>query len=136
MGLAERRKIQSAAEGLSDAQAELDKELGFQLPVELQTSSFPEDKDVLYGYDSYKDYGFPMVCRVLKKVGCDDLGKEALREKVTRVAIVNTATDSSNGGEKSVELADGLLTIKLGWYSYSDKLFGEDEMREKIEALL
>ena len=136
MGLAERRQIAKTDEGLEQALAELRAHLGFELEMEVDKNSFPEDKTVVECYEYYKDYSFPMVCKVLTQIGRDDLGKEALKENVQKVLIVNTAVDSSNGGAKEMTLHDGVLTIKQGWYGYSDILFDENELLQQIESVL
>ena len=33
-------------------------------------------------------------------------------------------------------LHDGVLTVKQGWYGYSDILFGEQELLQQVESAL
>jgi hypothetical protein len=136
MGLAERRLIAKVDEGLEEEQGKLRSHLGTDIEVSIDKATFPENPAVLEGYSYYKDYGFPMVVRALLRVACDDMGREAVNDKIKKVLILNTGTDENNGGEKSITLEDGLLTVKMGFYSYSDKLWGEDEMVKDIEARL
>jgi hypothetical protein len=136
MGLAERRQIARVDDGLEEVVADLRQHLGAAIEMEIDKTSFPENKAVLDGYGYYKDYGFPMLARVLKRIACDDLGREAVNDKIRKVRLVNTGVDESNGGEKSVTLNDGVLTVNQGWYSYSDKLYGEDTLVQQIEAML
>lgn len=137
MGLAERRQIAKVDEGLEEVRAGLRQHLGSEIELEIDRSSFPENKAVLDGYDYYKDYGFPMLARVLTRIACDDMGREAVNDKIKKVVVFNTGVDEGNGGEKSLTLADGVLTVKQGWhYSYSDKLFDEDTLVQQIESLL
>lgn len=136
MGLAERRQIASADAGLEEALAELRAHLGFDIEMEVDKSSFPEDKTVMDCYEYYKDYSFPMVAKVLTQVARDDMGKEAVKESIRKVVIINTATDKDNGGAKEMTLHDGVLTVKQGWYGYSDILFGEQELLQQVESAL
>lgn len=136
MGLAERRKIKTFCDGLEEAQNDLNKHLGFELPVSLDIESFPEDPAVVAGYECYKQYGFPQAIEVLKEVGQDDMGKEALKEQISAVIVRNTSTSGDDGGERSVALEDKTLTIKVGFYGYSDKLWDQAALRSQIEAML
>ncbi len=136
MGLAERRLIAKVDEGLEEVVAGLRKHLGSDIEMEIDKASFPENKAVLDGYSYYKDYGFPMLGRVITRIACDDMGREAVNDKIRKVLLLNTGVDEGNGGEKSMTLADGVLTVKQGWYSYSDKLFDEDTLVQQIESLL
>ena len=136
MGLAERRMIAKVDEGLQEVASGLRSHLGYDIALEIDKESFPENKAVLDGYEYYKEYGFPMMGRIMTRIGVDDMGKEALRDKIRKVVVINTGVDESNGGEKSLSLADGVLTVKQGWYSYSDKLFDEDALLQQIESLL
>ena len=136
MGLAERRMIAQVDEGLEEELAKLRMHLSSEIELTIDKSTFPENKAVLDGYSYYKDYGFPMVTRALMRISRDDMGREAVNDKIKKVVIVNTGADESNGGEKAISLADGVLTVKVGFYSYSDKLWGEDELINEIESML
>ena len=111
MGLAERRKIRTFNDGLEDAQKELNDFLGFDLPITLELESFPEEPAVISGYEYYKDYGFPQTVEVLKSIGQDDLGKEAIQESIQTVVIRNTSKGTDDGGECSMSLEDKVLLM-------------------------
>lgn len=136
MGLAERRKIKDFADGLGEAQEELNQFLGFELPVSLDLESFPEDPAVVSGYEFYKEYGFPQTIEALKEIGSDDLGKQALREQIQSVLVQNTSTGQDAGGECSLTLDDKKLIVKMGFYNYSDKLWDKAELVSQIESKL
>ncbi len=136
MGLNERRRIAAIQEEFAQAPAELSKITGFELPIGFDVSTFPEDEGVLNSYDGYKNYGLPMVIRVFGKICTDDLGKEAVKEKITGVKLINTSKNVDDAGEKSLTLDNGELLIKMSFYHYSDKLWGEEELKKAIENLL
>lgn len=136
MGLAERRMIAKVDEGLEGVVSGLRSYLGYDIELEIDKASFPENKAVMDGYEYYKEYGFPMMGRILTRIGVDDMGKEALKDRIRKVLVLNTGVDENDGGEKSLSLADGVLTVKQGWYGYSDKLFDEDALLQQIESLL
>lgn len=136
MGLAERRKIRTFADGLEEAQSELNTFLGFELPITLDLESFPEDPAVISGYEYYKQYGFPQVVEVFKSIGQDDLGKDAIRESIASVTVRNTAKDANDGGERSLVFDGKNLIINMGFYSYSDQLWDTSSLISEIEAKL
>jgi hypothetical protein len=117
MGLAERRRIAEIKDQLPVMQEQLKGIVGYELPFTFDTTTFPEDAKVLDGYDYYKDYGMPMALRIFKDIAKDELGKSAVKEK-------------------TLSLENGLLLVKYGFYSYSDMVWGEDELKLKIENLL
>lgn len=136
MGLEQRRKIAEIKETVSGYQKEAQAAVEFDLPFELDTTTFPEDEGVLSGYDYYKDYGMPMVVNILKEINKDSIGKEAFKAKIKSVKLVNTSKKGDDPGQKEVLLNGGELLIKYGFYQYSDMVWGEDELKSKIENLL
>ncbi|MEM9980945.1 MAG: hypothetical protein AAF734_00520 [Bacteroidota bacterium] len=136
MGLAERRRIAEIKGENATYQSEFNDVTGMDIPIEIDASTFPENKVVLDGYKSYKAYGVPMVINIFKDVCKDNLGKEAVKEKIKSVRVVNTSKNGEDSGEMEVVLNDGELLIKYGFYQYSDKLWGETELKEKIEEML
>ncbi|MGE0707332.1 MAG: hypothetical protein AB7N76_04720 [Planctomycetota bacterium] len=138
MGLAERRKIATYKQEHGPRfQKELDEAAGFSLPLEIDFSSLPENETVLGCYDYYyESYGPGLVPTVFKHICQDDLGRDAVREKIDKVLFRNTARSPEEPGDKDVRLEGRTLVIESSFYGYSDKLFGEDDLRAKIEAML
>ncbi|MBZ4394221.1 MULTISPECIES: hypothetical protein [Myxococcus] len=138
MGLAERRRIVAIRDSHSPRfQSELNAAIGFEMPFEIDTASFPEDKTVLDCYDYYyESYGPGLVVTVMKSICADDLGKEAAKAKFSKIVFQNVAKSAENPGDKSVEIKDNTLFVRESFYGYSDKLYGEDDLRGAIEAIL
>ncbi len=136
MGLDERRRIAAIQEETSQTSNELSKLIGFELPIGFDTTTLPEDEGVLNSYDSYKEYALPLVIKVFGKICVDDLGKNAVKEKINTIKLINTSKNVDDAGEKSLTLENGELLIKMSFYYYSDKLWGEEELKNAIENLL
>jgi hypothetical protein len=138
MGLAERRKIaEIKTKHVPQLQQELNEAVGFALPFEIDVASFPEDKDVLAGYEYYyEDRGPAALVRAMRELCCDDLGKEALQAKVKQIVFQNVGVNKDTSGEKELKLENGVLYIRAGFYGYGDKLFQEDELRIAFENML
>ncbi len=136
MGLNERRRIAAIQEEVAQAPAELSKIIGFELPISFDVNTLPEDEGVLNSYDSYKEYALPMVIKIFGRICIDDLGKNAVKEKITTIKLINTSKNVDDTGEKSLTLENGELLIKMGFYYYSDKLWAEEELEKAIENLL
>ncbi len=136
MGLAERRKIAEIKETVSGYKKEAEAAAGFSLPFEFDTTTLPEDDVVLSGYDYYKEYGMPMLVNIIKDINKDNVGKDAFKAKIKSVKMVNTSKNGDDAGEKEVSIHDGELLVKYGFYRYSDKVWGEDELKSKIENML
>ncbi|HTJ66763.1 MAG TPA: hypothetical protein VL551_04475 [Actinospica sp.] len=109
MGLAERRSVERFKnEDYPGWKARIDEAAGFDVPIEVTW----EELAVPDYADQYAEY-FPQVyfqplLDALGAVGADDMGKEALREGVTKVVVRNTDTYFSESG---ISFAGGVLTI-------------------------
>jgi hypothetical protein len=137
MGLAERRRISAIKETIPTFQQEFQSVTGLQVPIDFDVTSIPEDSGVLDGYDYYKDSLFPLVTRVFQSIAGDDLGKEAVNEKIKSIKMVNVSTDGNTPGTKDLLLnSDGELLIKYGITYYSGDVWSEDTLKEKIENML
>lgn len=138
MGLAERRRIATIKDVHGPRfQNELNAALGFEVPFMLDASSFPENNTVLDCYDYYfESYGPGLVVGVMKKICSDDIGRQAVKERLEKIVFQNTAKSPDEKGHKEVALDGKTLFIRESFYGYSDILFGEDDLRKAIEALL
>jgi hypothetical protein len=138
MGLAEKRRIRDVQEKHGPRfQAELDAALGFKVPFEIDIATLPEDKTVLDCYDYYfESYGPGLVVKVLKDVCADAIGKETVQTRIKKIIFQNTARSATDSGEKEVRLEGDTLFVRESFYGYSDKLYGEDDLRAAIENKL
>jgi len=138
MGLAERRRIATIKEvHVPRFQKEMTHAVGFDLPFEIDVASFPENPTVLDCYDYYfESYGPGLVVKVMKDVCVDDLGKDAVKAKFKKIVFQNSAKSPEDKGEKSVRVEDDTLFVRESFYGYSDILFGENDLKQAIEAML
>jgi hypothetical protein len=138
MGLAERRRIMEIKENHAPRfQKELNEAAGFDLPLEIDIASFPENATVLDCYNYYyESYGPGLVPQVFKDICKDQLGRDAVKDKIKKVVFQNTANSPEDPGDKEVKIEGGTLFVRESFYGYSDKLFGADDLRTAIENML
>lgn len=138
MGLAERRRIAVIKDSHGPRfQAELNAAIGFELPFEIDVASFPENTTVLDCYDYYyESYGPGLVVAVFKDLCKDSMGKDAVNAKIKKIVFQNVAKSGDDASDKSVELQGTTLFVRESFYGYSDKLFGEADLRTLIENML
>ncbi|MET9913389.1 hypothetical protein ABZZ74_42640 [Streptomyces sp. NPDC006476] len=109
MGLAERRSVERfKSEDYPAWKSRIDAAAGFEVPIEVAW----EELAVADYADRYADY-FPQVffqplVDALSAVAVDDMGKEALREGISKVLIRNTGKFISSAG---ISFIDGVLTF-------------------------
>jgi len=109
MGLAERRSVERFKnEDYPGWKSRIDEAAGFEVPVEVAW----EELAVADYADRYAEY-FPQVyfqplLDALSAIGADDMGKDALREGVSKVIIRNTGAFFSSSG---ISFADGVVTF-------------------------
>ena len=138
MGLAERRRISTIKDQHAPRfQKELNDAVGFNVPFEIDIATFPENDKVLDCYDYYyESYGPGLVVKVMKEICKDDMGKDAFKAKFDKIVFQNTAKSPEQPGDKSVTTDGKTLVIGESFYGYSDKLYGEDDLRKKLEDML
>lgn len=138
MGLAERRRIAVIKDSHGPRfQNELNAAIGFELPFEIDVATIPENSTILDCYDYYyESYGPGMVVTIFKDLCKDDLGKEAVKAKIKKIVFQNTAKTPEEAGDKDLKLEGGTLFVRESFYGYSDKLFGEADLRKMIEDML
>jgi hypothetical protein len=138
MGLAERRRIAKIKdEHAPRFQRELNEAVSFELPFELDLASFPENTTILDCYDYYfESYGPGLVVKVMAGVCVDQLGRDAVKAKFDKIVFQNTAKSPEEKGELSVTIENRTLFVRESFYGYSDLLFGEDTLKQKLESML
>ncbi|GAA4993502.1 hypothetical protein [Kitasatospora paranensis] len=109
MGLAERRSVERFKnDDYPGWKSRIDAAAGFDVPIEVEW----QELAVPDYADSYAEY-FPQVyfqplVDALSAVGADDMGKDALREGVSKVVVRNTGEYFSPTG---ISFTDGVLTF-------------------------
>jgi hypothetical protein len=131
MGLAEKRMAASVRdERIPYYQGYLDNDLGFTIKLEVDLSSMENDLNAMqYVYS----YGLDNLYYMLKYIGYDQIGKDALKEQIKVARLVNISV----GEKKHFELKDGILIVyepcadenSSNKYSYS-------ELQKLVEELL
>ena len=131
MGLAERRKAaQWQKDRFPDWKAQIDRAASFDVSVEVAWDQLAED-DYSHLYDEWfpKMYFQPLV-RAFTEITVDDMGKEALRDRLTKVVIKNSGQHT---GSRGFSFQDGVLTIDRRPCSYSD---GDEERAQNLQKVL
>ena len=109
MGLAERRSVERFKnDDYFTWKSRIDEAAGFEVPIEVSW-----DELAVPDYaDSYAEY-FPAVyfqplIDAIGAIAADDMGRDALRESVTKIIVRNTGEYFSPSG---ITFADGVLTF-------------------------
>jgi hypothetical protein len=138
MGLAERRRIAVIKDQHGpQLQKELNAAIGFDLPLELDVASFPENSTILDCYEYYYDsYGPTLLVKVFKEICIDEMGKEATKAKIKKIVFQNSAKNPEAPGEKEIKLETDTLFVRESFHGSSEKLFSDSELKTAIENIL
>lgn len=130
MGLAEKRLAESIkVEKLPAFEAKLKDRAGYDIKVDIDWNTFT-------AYDEYPlsrlDIVFDDVESFVKKICADDMGKEALKEKVSTIHFTN----SENNDDVKLELKDNtlFLTVQLVQSSFNSQT--DSQILNFVEPLL
>ena len=130
MGLAEKRLAESIkVEKLPAFEAKLKDKAGYDIKVDLDWNTFT-------AYDQYPlerlDIVFDDLESFVKKICSDDMGKEALQDKMSTIRLIN----SENNDDVKMELKDNTLslTVQLVQGSFSSQT--DSQIANYVEPLL
>lgn len=130
MGLAEKRTAESIkTEKLPAFEAKLKDKAGYDIKVDINWDTFT-------AYDQYPltrlDIVFDDLESFVKKICSDDMGKEALQDKMSTIQLIN----SDNNDDVKMELKDKTLalTVQLVQGSFSSQT--DSQIANYVEALL
>jgi hypothetical protein len=130
MGLAEKRTAESIKiEKLPAFEAKLKDKAGYDIKVDINWDTFT-------AYDKYPlsrlDIVFDDLESFVKKICSDDMGKEALQDKMSTIQLTN----SDNNDDVKMELKDKTLalTVQLVQGSFSSQT--DSQIANYVEALL
>jgi hypothetical protein len=130
MGLAEKRTAESIkTEKLPAFEAKLKDKAGYDIKVDINWDTFT-------AYDKYPlsrlDIVFDDLESFVKKICSDDMGKEALQDKMSTIQLTN----SDNNDDVKMELKDKTLalTVQLVQGSFSSQT--DSQIANYVEALL
>ncbi|KRB55644.1 hypothetical protein [Flavobacterium sp. Root186] len=130
MGLAEKRLAESIkVEKLPAFEAKLKERAGYDIKVDIDWNTFT-------AYDEYPlsrlDIVFDDVESFVKKICSDDMGKEALKDKLSTIRLTN----SENNDDVKMELKDDtlFLTVQLVQSSFNSQT--DSQIANYVETLL
>jgi hypothetical protein len=140
MGLREKRALNTLkTEIVPKYQVLLDNAVGFHIELGIDWDSLPEREEPLDGLlrDDCAS-SFALVVEVMKAITIDDIGKNALHEKINSIVLINYNISGSDTGKRRVIIQDGRLEIHCGWGSYTSEIYDNynNEFQHLIENLL
>ncbi len=132
-GLAERRAIQAYSKDVwPPLERAIQDAAGFPVPVALDMKSLAlPGYAQSYGSDDYlrKPIIDPLI-QALSSIASDDLGKQALKEKLTSIDILyDEASAPSSNYEEGVSFSGGVLT--LNWKPFANV----DDLEPRVTAI-
>jgi hypothetical protein len=110
MNLAERRAVQEFQTlQFPDLQKKVTEAAGYELPVEVNWETLAAERESKLYAESWPKIYFEPLITALKEVGRDDMGKEALKEKLNKVVIQNT--QGCYYADRWAAFDEGVLTL-------------------------
>ncbi|NVI98407.1 hypothetical protein HV824_09760 [Myxococcus sp. AM009] len=136
MGLPERRAQKAYETNVFPKQKQLiDEAAHFEVPVEVHWDTLIEDGYSHLFEDAWTKVFFTSVVDAFKAICVDDMGKDALKEKLKKVVIQNTAGNSN--GSRVASFAEGVLTLDHQPFTNIDDLKDRTKNIQKtLEAVL
>ena len=130
MGLAEKRLAESIkTEKLPEFEAKLKDKAGYDIKIDIDWNTFT-------AYDQYPlsrlDIIFDDLESFVKKICSDDMGKEALQDKMTTIQLINT----DNNDDVKMELKDKTLTLTVQLVQGSFSSQTDSQIASYVEPLL
>ncbi len=130
MGLAEKRLAQEVQnEKLPAFKAKVKEIAGYDLNVDI-------DWDTFTSYDSYAisrlDIVFDDLTSFVKKICADDLGKEALKEKMTTLKLTNV----ENREDAKMEFDGNTFDLKVKLAGDTFSAFTDSQLADYVEKQL
>ena len=124
MGLEERRMIKELQDvTLPGRVKEIEEICGAPIPYEVDWTSFADDKGALNFLDNLSCHRLNMALRVICS---DDMGKEAVRDGLKKVRLVNVKTND----DKKMTFEGGVLEMHLAYALGGSALISDNEIRE------
>jgi len=107
--------------------SQINSTLGFQIPVEIDWDSFSTDLNDSQ-YITHESYGLPNLVKALSTITADDIGKEAIKGALKKIAISFAKPDDA-----SFTFDQGVITWKAYFGSSSSGYIYADAMQKKLE---
>lgn len=126
MGLEERRMIKELQDvTLPGRVKEIEEICGAPIPYEVDWTSLADDKTGLNFLDNLSCHRLNMALRV---ICCDDMGKEAVRDGLKKVKLVNVKSLD----DKKMTFESGVLEMHVAYAQGANALFSDNEIRELL----
>src|SRR5258708_37659701 len=126
MGLEERRKIKEIQEVTFPGRVlEIQEICGTPIPYEVDWVSLADDLEGLNFVDNISCHRLNMALRVICQ---DNLGKEAVREGLKKIKLVNVKTKA----DMKIAFAEGVLEMHCAYALRTDGMFGDNEIRQLL----
>ncbi len=111
MGLAEKREVESFKTSKADGYiAAINEAAGNSIPVDIDWDSLAENGQSKHYADAFPKLYFEPLITALKKIGADQMGKDALKEGLKRIVMKNSGQYFNEHG---LTFDNGTLTIDL-----------------------
>jgi hypothetical protein len=123
MGLEERRMIKELQDvTLPGRVKEIEEICGAPIPYDVDWTTLADDKAGLNFLDNASCHRLNMALRV---ICCDDMGKEAVREGLKKVKLVNVKSTD----ERKMTFEGGILEMHVPYAQGANGLFSDNEIR-------
>lgn len=123
MGLNERRKIKELQETtFPERVKEIEEICGAPIPYDVNWDSLSDDLEALNFIDNISCHRLNMALRV---ICADDMGKEAVRETLKSIRLVNVKTKAETG----LAFAAGTLEMRCAYALRLDGAFSDSDIR-------
>lgn len=130
MGLNERRKVKELQDTVLPGRVkEIEEICGKGIPYDIDWPSIQDDAEALNFMDNVSCHRLNMALRM---ICIDDMGKEAVREGLKSVKLVNVKDKAA----KSLAFDGGVLTMKCAYAKGLDGAFSDGEIRELLTKKL
>lgn len=126
MGLQERRKIKELQEVTFPGRVkEIEEICGAPIPYDVDWNSLADDMEALNFIDNISCHRLNMALRVICQ---DELGKEAVREGLKSIRLVNV----KDKAHMKLAFSGGTLEMRCAYAQRTDGMFGDGEIRELL----
>lgn len=126
MGLEERRMIKELQDvTLPGRMKEIEEICGTPIPYDVDWTTLADDKAGLNFLDNVSCHRLNMALRV---ICADEMGKEAVRDGLKKVRLVNVKTHD----ERKMAFEGGVLEMHVPYAEGAGGLFSDNEIRELL----
>lgn len=130
MGLTERRMMQELKEKtLPEREKEIEEICGKVIPYEVDWDSLADDAEALRFVDNLSCHRFNMALRV---ICMDTMGKEAVREAVHKIRLVNV----KDVADMKIEFSGGTLEMRCAYALGTTGMHSDNTIRQLLERSL